>query len=357
MSRPAVESTLFRARRRLTEEYDELASGQRCLRIQSIIAGAGSGRLGARDTRRLARHVAHCQPCRRQALAAGVVDPAAVSRRPLRDRAIEKVAGLFPIPLLFRGRRGGCGRQLARPAADGLRPRRRGRGEARRRRGARRRRPRRRRRHAGRLGPAPSTRPPGRSSPPRRTLARSPPAPRPRSRRPSPRAAPPATPPPSPAAKRIRASAALRVAQPGKATAPATGTRRPRPPPRPRRTGGARRRRRRGPGRRRARPGRHGGARRTTGGGRSGGGGAQVQLPRIELPRGDSVPRRRSDGAVGQTVDQVGPDGPGRPAGGRADGPEGHRARRRRSLGGLGAGPRYARRCAASRSRTPSWRR
>src|SRR3990170_8107235 len=38
MSRPAVESTLFRARRRLTEEYDELASGQRCLRIQSIIA-------------------------------------------------------------------------------------------------------------------------------------------------------------------------------------------------------------------------------------------------------------------------------------------------------------------------------
>ncbi|MGH2969688.1 MAG: RNA polymerase sigma factor, partial [Solirubrobacteraceae bacterium] len=50
MSRPAVESTLFRARRRLSEEYDELASGERCLRIQSIIAGAGSGRLGARDT-------------------------------------------------------------------------------------------------------------------------------------------------------------------------------------------------------------------------------------------------------------------------------------------------------------------
>jgi RNA polymerase sigma factor (sigma-70 family) len=109
MSRPAVESTLFRARRRLTEEYDELASGQRCLRIQSIISGAGSGRLGARDTRRLARHVAHCQPCRRQALAAGVVDPAAVQRRPLRDRAIEKVAGLFPIPLFLRGRRDGSG--------------------------------------------------------------------------------------------------------------------------------------------------------------------------------------------------------------------------------------------------------
>jgi hypothetical protein len=108
MSRPAVESTLFRARRRLSEEYDELASGQRCLRIQSIIATAGSGRLGARDTRRLARHVAHCQPCRRQALAAGV-DQALVARRPVRQRAIEKVAALFPIPLLLSRRRGGGG--------------------------------------------------------------------------------------------------------------------------------------------------------------------------------------------------------------------------------------------------------
>src|SRR3954462_1410525 len=40
MSRPSVESTLFRARRRLTEEYDELVSGARCQRIQAIIAEA-----------------------------------------------------------------------------------------------------------------------------------------------------------------------------------------------------------------------------------------------------------------------------------------------------------------------------
>ena len=106
MSRPAVESTLFRARRRLTEEYDELASGQRCLRIQSIIVDASSGRLGARDTRRLARHVAHCQPCRRQAVTAGV-DSALLARKPVRQRAIEKVASLFPIALLLRGRRAG----------------------------------------------------------------------------------------------------------------------------------------------------------------------------------------------------------------------------------------------------------
>ena len=43
MSRPAVESTLFRARRRLTEEYDDLVSGARCLRIQGIIATAAHG--------------------------------------------------------------------------------------------------------------------------------------------------------------------------------------------------------------------------------------------------------------------------------------------------------------------------
>ncbi len=38
MTRPAVESTLFRARRRLSEEYGELVSGERCRRVQTIIA-------------------------------------------------------------------------------------------------------------------------------------------------------------------------------------------------------------------------------------------------------------------------------------------------------------------------------
>ena len=58
MSRPSVESTLFRARRRLTEEYEELRTGERCLRIQSIIEGAAPGAsLGVRDQRRVG--VAH----------------------------------------------------------------------------------------------------------------------------------------------------------------------------------------------------------------------------------------------------------------------------------------------------------
>jgi hypothetical protein len=93
MSRPSVESTLFRARRRLSEEYAELVSGERCRRIQAIIAEA-NGRLGVRNERKMARHVSYCQPCRRAAFAAGF-DPATLQRkRTMR----EKIAALLPIP-------------------------------------------------------------------------------------------------------------------------------------------------------------------------------------------------------------------------------------------------------------------
>jgi RNA polymerase sigma factor (sigma-70 family) len=102
LSRPGVESTLFRARKRLTEEYDELVSGQRCARIQSIIAAAVGTAPGTRDARRLARHVSHCQPCRRMAMAAGL-DISSLPRTPVR-RAIERVAGFLPLPAFLRAR-------------------------------------------------------------------------------------------------------------------------------------------------------------------------------------------------------------------------------------------------------------
>jgi RNA polymerase sigma factor (sigma-70 family) len=107
MSRPSVESTLFRARRRLSEEYEELASGERCRRIHAIIAGANDGRVGVRDERKMARHVSHCQPCRRAALAAGF-DPASLERR----RTVrERIAALLPLPAVLR-------RWVAGPGAD-----------------------------------------------------------------------------------------------------------------------------------------------------------------------------------------------------------------------------------------------
>lgn len=104
MSRPAVESTLFRARRRLTEEYDDIVSGARCQRIQGIIVAAVETRLGTRDTRRLARHLSHCQPCRREALAAGL-DRELLTRPSVRERVANKVAGVLPFPIFAKLRK------------------------------------------------------------------------------------------------------------------------------------------------------------------------------------------------------------------------------------------------------------
>ena len=106
MTRPAVESTLFRARRRLTEEYDQLVTGERCVRVQSIIASAGGSVLGARDKRRVARHVSYCQPCMRQARMSGL-DAKDLVHKPVRA----KIAAILPLPAFLKERWGA-------PAAD-----------------------------------------------------------------------------------------------------------------------------------------------------------------------------------------------------------------------------------------------
>jgi RNA polymerase sigma factor (sigma-70 family) len=100
MSRPSVESTLFRARRRLTEEYEELASGERCRSVQDLIADGGGRRMGIRDERKMARHVSYCQPCRRAAYSAGFDVAALAAKKSLR----EKVAALLPIPAFLKRR-------------------------------------------------------------------------------------------------------------------------------------------------------------------------------------------------------------------------------------------------------------
>ncbi len=97
MSRPAVESTLFRARRRLEEEYDELASGKRCVRVRGII-DAGGRAPGVRDQRRMDRHISHCQPCRRHALVAGID----LEGRPARPSVAARIAAFVPLPVLWR---------------------------------------------------------------------------------------------------------------------------------------------------------------------------------------------------------------------------------------------------------------
>lgn len=96
-SRQVVESTLFRARRKLTEEYDELASGRRCEQVQSVIE-TGRARtvrsFGIRERRQLTRHLAHCQPCRRSARLAGV-DASLIQPRGI----AAKIAAVLPIPI------------------------------------------------------------------------------------------------------------------------------------------------------------------------------------------------------------------------------------------------------------------
>jgi RNA polymerase sigma factor (sigma-70 family) len=103
MTRAMVESTLFRARRRLSEEYEELSSGRRCARVQSLIEARGEQpltSLGIRDRRQVARHLAHCRPCRRRARFEGIDESLLEPRR-----GIAKIAALLPLPLL-RWRRG-----------------------------------------------------------------------------------------------------------------------------------------------------------------------------------------------------------------------------------------------------------
>ena len=108
MSRGAVESTLFRARKRLGEEYEELASGRRCERVQSVITEGEVPHLGARDQRKMARHLAHCQSCRRLAALTGVEIPAALPKR-----AADKLRSLLPVPAwIGRGGDGGVVVQL-----------------------------------------------------------------------------------------------------------------------------------------------------------------------------------------------------------------------------------------------------
>ncbi|HWE13014.1 MAG TPA: sigma-70 family RNA polymerase sigma factor [Solirubrobacteraceae bacterium] len=108
MTRQMVESGLFRARRKLTEEYQELASGRRCTQVRSAIdAGVmdSARALGLRDRRRFARHLSHCQACRHVALQAGV-DEALVRPRSVAAR----IAAFLPLPLpLSRLRWGGRG--------------------------------------------------------------------------------------------------------------------------------------------------------------------------------------------------------------------------------------------------------
>jgi RNA polymerase sigma factor (sigma-70 family) len=107
MTRQMVESGLFRARRKLSEEYDELASGRRCEQVQTVVDSGAAFKLralGIKERRRLTQHLSHCQACGQHARLAGV------DENLLKPRRIPaKIAALVPFGGLWRWpwRRGG----------------------------------------------------------------------------------------------------------------------------------------------------------------------------------------------------------------------------------------------------------
>jgi RNA polymerase sigma factor (sigma-70 family) len=97
MSVSMVESTLLRARRRLSEEYDDIASGRRCHQVHAVVDAGGQASVDAlrvRERRRFARHVAHCQPCARYVRMAGVTAPETGL-----PAVAKKIAGVLPFPI------------------------------------------------------------------------------------------------------------------------------------------------------------------------------------------------------------------------------------------------------------------
>jgi RNA polymerase sigma factor (sigma-70 family) len=106
LTRPAVESALFRARRRLESEYAELSEGRRCEAMAGTIARIAAGVQRGAEEQRLARHARRCHTCRRHARELGIEPLSALGA--LR----EKAAALLPLPWLLR-RSGGDGSGIA----------------------------------------------------------------------------------------------------------------------------------------------------------------------------------------------------------------------------------------------------
>jgi RNA polymerase sigma factor (sigma-70 family) len=96
LTRPAVESALFRARRRLESEYAELSEGRRCEAMRQTMVRMAAGTHKGTEEHRLARHAKRCTDCRRRAREMGI--------EPLTTLGTlrRKVAALLPIPWLFR---------------------------------------------------------------------------------------------------------------------------------------------------------------------------------------------------------------------------------------------------------------
>jgi len=104
LTRGAVESLLFRARRRLRDGFDEIDTGARCESVRVAMDSFAGGTARARDRRRMSNHLSHCKACRRHAVAMGL-DSLVLGLEPSRARrAAQRLAGLLPLPAFLRRR-------------------------------------------------------------------------------------------------------------------------------------------------------------------------------------------------------------------------------------------------------------
>ena len=107
----AVESLLSRARRSLKGHFDEIVTGERCVRMRPVMSAVSHGIVCKRDRRMLARHVRHCRSCRQDAVELGLEAFVSDSRRSVTRNALSRAASFLPLPFLRR-------RLLDEPGAD-----------------------------------------------------------------------------------------------------------------------------------------------------------------------------------------------------------------------------------------------
>jgi len=96
LTRPGVESTLFRARRRLEREFADLETGRRCLTVRGSMGRLAQGLDPRGERGKVARHVRRCTACRATASELGFA--------PEKSSRAARAAAFLPLPaFMVRG--------------------------------------------------------------------------------------------------------------------------------------------------------------------------------------------------------------------------------------------------------------
>ena len=98
LTRPGVESTLFRARRRLEREFADLDTGRRCLTVRGSMGRLAQGLDPRGERGKVARHVRRCTACRATASELGFA--------PEKSSRAARAAAFLPLPAFMVRRLG-----------------------------------------------------------------------------------------------------------------------------------------------------------------------------------------------------------------------------------------------------------